>query len=263
MAESSLTLDFTQLRIEVADFLGLGRDSSNWTNGSDDRNRIHQIINTAVRRFLLPLTAEGGIHEWSFLNVTASLSAVADDYDYTLGDSVGAVEGDLVYSSQVGYPDIRRVTEADIHRARSVSTATGIPTMYATRWIANDGSSGQRLELLLYPTPNGAYTLTYHYKVLPNALDATSAIYLLGGMMHSDTLLCGCKAVAEETMDDTQGMWSARYAERLAASIALDREQQRGEWLGYNRDGNNGLYTDGPYDDGRRFSFGTTQITYT
>ena len=260
MAESTLTMGFTDFRVEVADFLGLGRNSANWASGTDDYNRLQQIINSGLRRFLYPLSPEGGIHEWSFLRQTGTVSALVNDYTYTLGDDVGAVEGDVIHAGNSGYIELRRVTEADIMRMRASTTATGIPRVYATRWMAETGTTGQRLEMILYPTPNGSYTMTYRYKMLPQALNSSTKIYALGSMAHVETILASCKAAAEETMDDTSSLWARRYAERLAASIALDREQQRGEYLGYNGDANSGMMTSG--GDNRRFSTSSTPVEY-
>jgi hypothetical protein len=259
MSESTLTMGFTDLRTEVADFLGLGRDSTNWAAGTDDGNRLQQVINSGLRRFLYPVSPEGGVHEWSFLRLTGTISAVVNDWDYTLGDDVGTIEGDIVHAGNSGYVELRRGTEADILRWRAETTATGIPRVYATRWRAGTGTTGQRLEVLLYPVPNGPYTLSYRYKLLPSALNASTQIYALGSMAHTETILAACKAAAEETMDDTMGLWASRYAERLAASISLDREQQRGEYLGYNGDGH--MISDEDVQN-RRFSTGSSVIEY-
>ena len=63
--------------------------------------------------------------------------------------------------------------------------------------------------------------------------------YGLGGVPHSETLLASCLDIAELRDDDTLGTHSAKFIQRLAASVAQDRANGPTE-LGYNADSSAG-----------------------
>ena len=70
-------------------------------------------------------------------------------------------------------------------------------------------------------TFDGAH-LEYLFRVVPDALNPTNK-YPLCGSIHGDTLMKACQAVAERKLGDDAGIYEAKFKERLAASIAVDR----------------------------------------
>ena len=68
---------------------------------------------------------------------------------------------------------------------------------------------------------DGAH-LEYLFRVVPDALNPTNK-YPLCGSIHGDTLMKACQAVAERKLGDDAGIYEAKFKERLAASIAVDR----------------------------------------
>ena len=70
-------------------------------------------------------------------------------------------------------------------------------------------------------TFDGAH-LEYLFRVVPDALSPTNK-YPLCGSIHGDTLMKACQAVAERKLGDDAGIYEAKFKERLAASIAVDR----------------------------------------
>ena len=73
MAESTLSGAYSDFRSEIADFLGYGRDSSNWS--TDQENSIKSCLKSGLRKFYHPpvLPGERLAHEWSFLNPVTTL----------------------------------------------------------------------------------------------------------------------------------------------------------------------------------------------
>lgn len=73
MAESTLSAGITEIKLAVADFLGMGRTSGNWD--ADDSARADDIIESSQRRLY-------GAHDWSFLKKQTTLTLNAP---YTTG----------------------------------------------------------------------------------------------------------------------------------------------------------------------------------
>jgi hypothetical protein len=105
----------------------------------------------------------------------------------------------------------------------------------AIRPISSDGSNGQRFQLMLWPTPDAAYTVSYRYHALPAKLTA-SYPYPLGGEAHAETILASCLAVAEARQENNAGIHAANFMQRLQASIAYDKQINTPDVAGYNRD---------------------------
>ena len=96
------------------------------------------------------------------------------------------------------------------------------------------GATGQRYEVMWYPTPDAAYAMSYQKIVLSYKLDDATP-YPLGGMAHGETILASCMAVAELEKNDSIGPWNAKWIERMVASISADRNH-KAQYLGYNGD---------------------------
>jgi len=77
MSESTLSVDYTSLRQVVAQFLGLGLDSSNWTDEEGDQ--IDIIIAAGLRQFYFPpkIRDDEEPHEFSFLKPTTTITTIA------------------------------------------------------------------------------------------------------------------------------------------------------------------------------------------
>ena len=85
--------------------------------------------------------------------------------------------------------------------------------------------------MILWPTPDAIYTLTYRFIPHPDAL-TTAAPYPYGGAAHAETLIESCLAVAEQRMNHERGLHYAAFMDRLGASVAYDRRQAP-EFYGY------------------------------
>ena len=217
MAESTLTAAYSQIRQEVGDYLGYGRTVADWstTQAAD----IEQAIVRGYRQFLSP--AVEPFHEWSFLRPTATITTVADDYDYDLPADFGNIGNGLTFEEGDPYGPILIVNINFINRKRESVSSSGKPE-YAAIQPKADSSAGQRWELILHPTPDAVYVLTYQYHAITNALSSSNP-YPLGGQLHSETVLQSCLAMAELRTGKGENIQLALFMQRLQASISLDK----------------------------------------
>lgn len=235
MAESTLTLVYADLVARVGDFLGVGR-----TPTGNDLVVVDEAIASGYRRFLLPVVpGHAKVHRWTFLTPTATLALTPGDYDYNMPDDFGGILGTFHYPSGSGYADVTITGEGRIMVLRASDSSQGPPVFAGFRPRAIDGTAGStRHEVVFWPTPGVAETLTYRYWRLLGKLSATNK-YPLGGAEHAETILECCLAAAELHRDDTLGNHYQVSLERLAASVELDRSLGPDN-LGYNFDGGDG-----------------------
>lgn len=232
MAESTLSLTLLDYKRAVADYLGFGRDETVWS--ANELAQVVEYVKSGLRQFYNPplLPGRATPHEWAFLRPTTTLAVSEDDADYDLPDAFGGFIGGMVFSGDDNVAgEVIVTTLGEVLRRRSLpSDATGPPSVAATRPKTGVGATGQRWELLLWPTPNGDYTLTYRYQIIPDHIPA-DAQYPWGGEQHAETILASCLAVAERMDERAEQTKRVYFLERLAASIAVD-ERQAGEFIG-------------------------------
>lgn len=232
MAEAGLSIGYADLVAAVGYSIGWGRDSAEWS--ADQTAQIDDMVQAGYRRFLSPpiLPGERTAHVWSFLApIATAITTTADDSDYDLPDTFGGlVETLTIEYGGINYP-VRVVGEGQV-RGFTEATASGMPQYAAIRPLANDGTAGQRFEMIVAPIPDAEYDIEYRYYPLRDQL-STSAPYPLGGADHAETLKESCLAMAEATMNDTQGVHAARFIDCLRASVAHDRQLMTPKTLGY------------------------------
>lgn len=159
------------------------------------------------------------------------------DNNYDAPDDFGGIEGSMTYDPDDDTTNIvQSVGEGKVRRFRQRDITEGYPRYYAVRPDTDfTGASGQRWQIMLWPSADSTYTLTYKYYVLADALTAALP-YAYGGMVHSHTLLASCMAAAELVLNDTRGARWDYFFERLKTSIEHDRRATRAENFGYNGD---------------------------
>jgi len=235
MAESTLSLGYPDFCTEVGYFLGYGRDTVSaptvWSAGQV--TEIDALVQAGYRQFLSPPIP----YTWSFLYPLATLTLAASDYDKTLTDDFGGEITKMWFSTTDN--QLGPVTIVPLHfilSRRESATSTGKPLYAACIPVAaTAGSTGQRWQLLFWPTPDAAYVLNYRYKALVSKL-TSAAPYPLGGQAHVQTVEASCLAVAEERMNDERGIKHQRWTELLAASIDADKRASTPDFFGYNAD---------------------------
>ena len=236
MAESTLSLGYPDFVREVALLLGYSQTAGSRT--ATQTAEIDRLIQSGVRQFYHPpiVPGEAAPHEWSFLTPVKTLVTAADDYDYLLDDDFGGIIGPMTFGVTEGYVPVRVIGEGRIRFLRMRGTVTGKPKFVAIRPRESNMATGQRFEALFWPTPNAIFNLTYKCNALQNKI-SVSYPYPLGGMAHGETVMESCLAIAEERMDDVgEGTHKAKFLERLAASVSIDRKANSPEYFGYNAD---------------------------
>lgn len=246
MAESSLSIGYPELRREIGRFLGIGRDPAGWT--ADQVTDVEDILKAGLRQFYFPQEA-GDSHRWSFLYPVTTLTTVSGTQTYNLPDDYGAIQGRMTFPANSGicYRPIQIVSEEMIREYAQRDTNNTRPRCAAIRPKPFDGTSGQRWQILFWPVPDAAYTLSYRYQANPAQL-STDAPYPLGGMKHAETIIESCLSVAESRMNDELGIHSANYQRLLLASIQQDRMNHTPHTYGYNSDNESIYYDERPSD---------------
>jgi hypothetical protein len=246
MAESTLSYKRVDLKASVGLFLGFGRGADKgdtaWT--TKQSALIDDIVASGEHQFYYPPPLQGasGSYDWSFLKPVASLTLPSGANTVRMPDDFGGFEGQVTVSAAAGqsyYPvDLTGVGSVYAQQSRLPSTA-GRPQLCCLEPVKGTTmASGQRAQLRVWPLADAEYTLQFQYYVLPDAMtDATP--YALGGMAHAETLLESCLAIAEQRLDDASGVHTAKFMERLAASVSLDR-RNKPQHLGYNGDRSDG-----------------------
>lgn len=171
---------------------------------------------------------------------------------YAMPDNFGGVIEDIRFDSDNNYSGLTERPEGDILRMRSTGSGDGIPCVYAVRPKSSTGETGQRYELLVWPTPSSTYTLTIKYITLRDKLSSTYP-YPLGSAVHAETILSAVMAEAEMEKFGEPGPHEIRFMKRLAASVAADK-LIKPKKFGYNGDGSDG------YQNARKWT--TTPVAF-
>lgn len=224
MAESTLSLKYSDLQAEVGGFLGYGVDPVAWS--AVQVAEIDRYVQSGLRQFYYPPAMNGAetAYEWSFLKPTTTLTTTASDAAQDLPDDLGRILSDLYFDEAVHKIPVVFVSEARILALLQQSEDTGKPEYFTVRAKTSDGGNGQRLEVAFWPIPDDAYVLTYRYEAYSGKL-SNSKPYPLGGMRHSELIVESCLAMAEQKANDEKGLHTEKFTMLLAAGIAQDRKQ--------------------------------------
>ncbi len=196
---------------------------------SESKDTVDEIVNDGYQRFLNPPIAPGQrrVHRWNFLRPYLSISTVASQEDYNLAEDFGGLDGPLAYARS----DNKwfRLTKTDPHkilaqRQRDTLSATSYPTEYAIVTNYPDGHASPSSVLMLWPMPDGAYTLKGRYFVMAAPLSEEQP-YPVCPALHSQCLVESVLSVAEERLEDSSGLHGQLFLQRLQTSVDLDREQ--------------------------------------
>jgi hypothetical protein len=235
MAESTLSETRNDIAKAVARYLDFGYVTESELSG-DDLTEVQEAIKEGYRDALapdaLPEDAARGIppHTWSFLKPVRTLTTVADDYAYDLADDEAGIFGDYIsFSDTTSAGDLQKRTEGWIRLQQQGHTGSSRPEYFAVRY-KDDAGSGQRLEVLLYPTPDAEYTLSYRALLNVDALSATE--YPPGGMRHTAMFRASCIAAAEFRRNNAHGPMFEELVRQLRKSVALDRQIELPDSIG-------------------------------
>lgn len=231
MAESALSITYSELRREVGRFLGWSRTDSGWS--ATQNTDFADISKRALREFYFPsINPEVPIYEWSFLRETGTISLVTNtsSYDFPDGFSGVILDDSITWAAGQEKPPLHQIVESTLRKLQSNdSQIKGPPKYYAVRAKTHAPTTGQRYQILLYPTPSSAenaLVLTYRYVYLPEPISSTN-IYPAGGGLYSETILASHLAAAEIVLDgDTEGPQTQRFRTLLAQAMRNDGQQK-------------------------------------
>lgn len=229
MADPTLSLTYTDFRLRVAEFLGVsyygasGDQAAQLPVDAHDLDKVGRLVNDAYRRFLLD--NERG---WNFLTVPLTITfgtgtVSADNARYYLpDDSYGVLVAPFTYGSTGPRLTITPTSEQEIRELQAAANTTGQPTVSATRAInTTSAATGQRWEVIFWPTPSGTETVTALYKRFPTALSGATD-RSVAGFQHDATLMAACLAAAELSVGDVDGPHEKAYQRELKKSQRVD-----------------------------------------
>jgi len=229
---------FFWLMREVGNYLDLDPNPAIWDHAN--YRRIDSIVESGYQRFLHPPSVsdsaaseeEGEDQEakaeqfiapyvWSFVAKTGEIAATTGEAIYDLPAEFSGGSGDLVIDGG----RIPLVSEDQSRNLLVQNTETGTPRYAAIRPKNHDGSGPQTWELMIYPRPDAGVTMSYRYTVSPQKLSKDRP-WPLGGTQHAETLLQSCLAVAESRERREENQQRQLFAQRLRASIELDKKSK-------------------------------------
>lgn len=165
------------------------------------------------------------------------------DGQYRLPDDFGSLIDNPSFEAGSGYMPLQKVSDERIRRDLGLNESPGVPVEFAIVPVTSDSSTGQRFDLWVYPYPNQAYTMTYRYEVMPDALVETTNEYPLGGMKHGQAIKEACLACVELAIDGQYGPHYQQFITMaLPTSIDMDLRQSAAQVVGtLNRPGQQSL----------------------
>ncbi|MBW1931467.1 MAG: hypothetical protein JRI56_00270 [Deltaproteobacteria bacterium] len=209
---------FSDVYKKVSEFLGLGSSPT-----GDDLTLVKNIVYRGYMKFLMPLNpGDSDIYTWSFLRQEWKLSIVPNKWEYALPGDFERFFRDLEYDAGERLANLKLVSLQTIMSNRNVLEFSSYPEMYAIRTAKFDKSVGSQKELVVYPTPNGSYTINTTYVMTP-AKPENDDDYFIGGPLESEVILQCCLAVAENEQDEVIGVETQRAVDMLQALIRKDK----------------------------------------
>jgi hypothetical protein len=246
--ESSLAIEMKELKARTGSFLGwgMGADYDDVAYSAESEFELDGILKSALARVYWPhLIDQVMAHSWSWLTPTASLTLEDGETTVDLPFDFNGLEGPIwaTPSDGVVYLQLFTTNAAKIDGMYSMyPDSTGSPEMVAVRPVKGTGhSKGQRWDLYFWPEANEDYTLTLAYHICPEALTPANP-FCYGGPSLREVFLESCLALAEERLDDNQGVHAAAFQRLLQGAISHDRKK-RPQVLGKNLDRSSDLVT--------------------
>ncbi len=210
--------DYELVKAEIASFIGT--PEQRW----DNRTRID--VESAVRKGIESVV-HNPIHQWSWLRPNHRFQTADGQRRYTLPpDFEQFIDAIYFDGEEYTYTPIEQLPSSRLAQMYTEYNNTGVPTRYALEVPAHDGTTPQQRELVLHPTPDGAYTLTGPYQVGPIRSLTTARPYFPGGTENRELFIAACLAATESKFLDGPGTDKQdQFQSALAAAIGRDHKR--------------------------------------
>lgn len=129
------------------------------------------------------------------------------------------------------YPPVQWRHDSTIRQLEGNKPDFATPVFYSVRTSTFDPTVGSRKVLVLYPTPNQAYTLRVPMILRPVLLDETN-LYPIGGEVLSQVILEACLAAAEHNFEEREHVHEKQFQELIGMAIRDDQERSTPTSLG-------------------------------
>lgn len=223
-----LGLTFGDLVLRVAEYLGVAETNDDGTvaipTNARNLEACKRVVNDGFRKFYIAKP------RWRWASQTisitfdtdgeGSLNVGGDNWRYYMPDGFyGHVLSPLTYGENVGHMEIVEVPEHIILGLYATGDTTGWPNRYAIRKIANDPKG--RWELLVYPKPSSAETVTCQIHVWQNKMVELTDRPNCGAPFE-DAVLASALNQAELQFEDSSTIKAAQWQEALADAVRID-----------------------------------------
>jgi len=149
---------------------------------------------------------------------TYSLTRMA----YDLPDDFNRLVGMLHFPSNEYRTSVQLVSISRLLQLRASRSYESTPQWCATRYKTSTGATGQRQEILLYPSPDQDWSMGYEYEAYSGVL-SDDYPYPLGGMHLAELYTESCLAAAERRINQEEGLHNEQYKRLLADAIERDK----------------------------------------
>lgn len=218
MTESTLSLEFSAYRQGIADYFDYPLESADWNDGQTYR------INKIARKALWELYHNNAGYQWRCLEQLLEIVTVASTWAYDLPDEFGnLLSKELAFGSGEATNRVKVRPPEKIYELRQTNTTTGTPQAVAVRSRSFRGTTGERWEAILWPTPNGVFNLYGQCRVNPDRL-TTKRPFPRGGLPLAGVLEALCLKHAELDKHEGQGKMAEEADTVLRAAIQRDGE---------------------------------------
>lgn len=219
----TLALDYSDFFASVKRFLG-------WQNtvtlSADQTAEVDEYVQSGVRQFYYP-PAMAGVdvqHEWSFLRPVGQVTTADGVSTILLPDGFGRLIGNLEFAPELYIPAAISVSEGLVRERLATRPQDGPPKFVCARRIDSYDGNGQQCQLLMWPTPDAAYVLTFQQESDSGKLSETLRPFPLGGSRFSELILESCLSMAEQRANDEEGLHTRKFQALLASAVMQDRK---------------------------------------
>jgi len=214
---SSLELTFESMYDQVGEFVGWGSSPA-----AGNVTKAKNLTYRGYRRFLQPINMRNGKpHIWSFLKQHGTITTISGQWQYDLPADFGYLTRPFSFAEGKALPPMKERSVSQIMAARTITSSTSYPYMFAIRNGKYIKEIGTLKEVIFNPTPGADYTLNYSYIMSPPKPVDDDDLFV-GGPWASEAILECALAAAELQMDDTIGVHNQKAEELIQGLIQTD-----------------------------------------